>query len=101
VAAFTVPAYSGASPSQTLVQVNGNKVALIVAVPLLGAIAVFTNLVIRRRRRRPGVGIFTWVVIGMLGIFMVLGLATIGMFVAPVLVCLLVAAMRIQEAGTA
>ena len=36
LAAFTVPSYAG-SPSKTLVHVNGDKVALIIAVPLLGA----------------------------------------------------------------
>ena len=96
VAAFTVPAYSGPGPD-TVVQVNGGRVALIIALPLVGALVAIANIVFRRRFGHTGVGIFTWLIIGVLGVFVFLGMASVGMFVAPVPVCLLVAALRIQE----
>ncbi|MHB1209882.1 MAG: hypothetical protein ACYC1I_09285 [Acidimicrobiales bacterium] len=98
VAAFTVSAYSGTVP-QTLVQANGRKVILIVAIPLVGALLAIGTIVVRAWRARSGVGIITWLIIGVLGVLTVLGLLTIGPFIAPVPVCLLLAALRIQEAG--
>ena len=100
VAAFTVSAYNG-SVSQTLVQVNGGKVVAVVAVPLVGALVAISSIVVRHRHARRGVGVVTWLVIGVLGVFTLLGMLTIGPFVAPVPVCLLVAALRIQETGRA
>lgn len=98
VAAFTVSAYNG-TVSQTLVQANGDKVIAIIAIPLVGALAAVGTIVVRRRHARRGVGVVTWLVIGVLGVFALLGMLTIGPFVAPVPVCLLVAALRIQETG--
>ncbi len=98
VAAFTVSAYTG-TVSQTLVQANGEKVVFIVAIPLVGALLAIWTIAARLRHARTGVGIFTWLVVGVLGAFALLGMLTIGPFVAPVPVCLLVAALRIQEAG--
>lgn len=100
VAAFTVSAYDG-TVSQTLVQANGGKVIFIVAIPLVGAFLAIWTIVARLSHARSGVGILTWLVIGVLGMFALLGLLTIGPFVAPVPVCLLVAALRIQEIGRA
>ena len=100
VAAFTVPAYTG-SVTQTVVQANGGKVVAIVAVPLVGALVAISSIVVRRRHARRGVGVVTWLVIGVLGVFTLLGMLTIGPFIAPVPVCLLVAALRIQETGRA
>lgn len=98
VAAFTVSAYNG-TVSQTLVQANGRKVIFIVAIPLVGALLAIWTIVARVGHARNGVGIFTWLVIGVLGAFALLGMLTIGPFVAPVPVCLLVAALRVQEAS--
>jgi hypothetical protein len=100
VAAFTVPAYSG-TISQTLVQANGGKVIFIVSIPLVGALLSITTIVVRRRHGRRGVGVFTWLVIGALGAFAMLGLLTIGPFIAPVPIFLLVAVLRIQGAERA
>ncbi len=100
VAAFTVSAYNGSS-SQTLVQVNGARVVVIVALPLVGALLAIGTIVVRVRRGRRGVGIATWLVVGVLGALTLAGLLTIGPFVAPVPVCLLVAVLRIQETGRA
>jgi vacuolar-type H+-ATPase subunit I/STV1 len=100
VAAFTVSAYNG-TISQTLVQANGGKVVFIVAVPLAGALLAIWTIVDRRKHARSGVGVVTWLVIGALGAFALLGMLTIGPFVAPVPVCLLVAALRVKEAARA
>ncbi len=98
VAAFTVSAYNG-TISQTLVQANGGKVIVIVSIPLLGALLVIGTILVRLRRARVGVGTFTWLVIGVLGAFTFLGMLTIGPFVAPVPICLMMAALRIKESG--
>ena len=99
-AAYTVPAYNG-TVSETLVQVNGGKVVFIVAIPLVGALLAIWTIVTRLRHARRGVGIFTWLIVGVLGAFAMLGMLTIGPFIAPVPICLLMAAIRIQEAGRA
>lgn len=100
VAALTVPVYNG-TISETLVQVNGTKVVAIVAIPLVGALLAVSTIVVRLGHVRSGVGILTWLVIGVLGVFTLLGMLTIGPFVAPVPICLLIGALRIQEAGRA
>ncbi len=100
VAAYALPVYRGSAP-QTLVQVNGGKVILIVAVPLVGALLAIGTIVVRLGHARDGVGVFTWLVLGVLGAFTLLGILTIGVFVAPVTVCLLIATLRIQEAARA
>ena len=100
IAAFTVSTYNG-TVSQTLVQVNGGKVIFIVAIPLAGALLAIGSILVRLENGRTGVGTFTWLVIGVLGAFTFLGMLTIGPFVAPVPVCLLMAAVRIKDAGRA
>jgi uncharacterized membrane protein len=100
VAAFTVSAYNG-TVSETLVQANGGKVIFIVAIPLVGALLAIGSILVRVGHARTGVGTFTWLVIGVLGSFSFLGMFTIGPFVAPVPVCLLMAAVRIKDAGRA
>ena len=98
VAACTVSAYNG-TISQTLVQANGKRAIVIVAIPLVGALLAIAAIVARLGHARSGVGIVAWLVIGVLGALALVGVLTIGPFVAPVPVCLLVAALRIQEAG--
>ncbi len=100
VASLTVSAYNG-TVSQTLVQANGRKIIFIVAIPLVGALIAIAAILVRLRHARAGVGTFTWLVICVLGAFTFLGMFTIGPFVAPVPVCLLMAAVRIKEAGRA
>lgn len=98
VAAFTVKAYDG-TVSQTLVQVNGGQVAYIVSLPLAGALAAIWSIVARQSHGRSGVGIFTWLIVGALFALTFVGVLTIGPFIAPVPICLLVAILRIQETG--
>jgi hypothetical protein len=100
VTAFTVSAYTG-TVSQTLVQANGGKVIFIVAIPLVGALLVIWTIVARLGHARRGVGVLTWLVVGVLSALAMLGMLTIGPFIAPVPICLLVAALRIKEVGGA
>lgn len=98
VGAFTVSAFNG-TISQTLVQANGDKVISIVVIPLVGALLAVGTIMARLRHDRRGVSIFTWVLVGVLAAFALVGMLTIGPFAAPVPICMLVAALRIQEAG--
>jgi hypothetical protein len=96
VAAETVPFYSGTN-SLTLVQANGVKALYIVGAPLVGTLIVISNILIRRRDVRSGVSVVTWLIIGALGTVALLGMLTVGPFILPVPVCLLVAALRVHE----
>ena len=95
--ATRLPRFGSADPGSG----ERGKVILIVAVPLVGALLAIGTIVVRLGRARDGVGVFTWLVLGVLGAFTLLGILTIGVFVAPVTVCLLIATLRIQEAARA
>jgi hypothetical protein len=107
-AAVVVPAYSSAGVSSsgavsygsaTLVGVNGWGVLLVVSVPLVAAAMVGGAL--WRRRRRPGAGVLAWTIAGLLAVFNVLALASIGVFVIPVTACLFAAcASHDRQRGT-
>jgi hypothetical protein len=97
-AAVVVPVYSSAGVSSsgavshglaTLVGVNGWGVLLVVGVPLVTTAMVGGAL--WRRGPRQGAGIPAWTIAGLLAVFNVLALASIGMFVIPVTACLFVA----------
>ena len=94
--AFIIPTYAG-STSETLVQANGKGVVVVISLPLIFALVASSNMALRRHYGRSGVGTFTWVIIGLLGALVFVGALTIGMFVAPVPICLLMAALRIKE----
>ena len=105
VAAFTFPAYGTASSSgsvdangnltsseeitgtATLVGVNGLYAALLVSIPLAVTAVVALLLRIGVRPAR----VVAWVLVGLLGVFTVLGLMSIGLFILPVTVALVVA----------
>jgi hypothetical protein len=105
VAAFTFPAYGTSSSSAsldangnltngaeitgtaTLVGVNGLYAALLVCIPLAVTAAVALLLRIGVRPAR----VAAWVLVGLLGAFTVLGLMSIGLFILPVTVALVVA----------
>ena len=98
IAAFVAPVYhsSGVSTtgamtdgSATLVAVNGWRALLVAAAPLAAALA--TGGVLWRRAGRPGGGFIAWTVVGLLGVFNVLAMASIGVFVLPVTIALIVA----------
>ena len=98
IGALVAPVYhtSGASSSgtvtggsATLVGVNGWGVLLVVAAPLVAALVI--GGVLWRRAGHPGAGIFGWTVVGLLSAFNVLAMASIGVFVLPVTVALIIA----------
>jgi uncharacterized membrane protein len=79
VAAFTVSLYSGTT-SQTLVQANGEKVIMIVALPLVGALLAIGTIIARLGHGGRGVSIFMWLIVAVLGVLALLGMLTIGPF---------------------
>jgi len=96
--AVVVPVYSssGASSpgsvtysSATLVGVNGWGVLLASAVPLVATLVVGGAL--WWRGSRPGAGVLAWTIAGLLAVFNVLALLSIGVFVVPATACLFVA----------
>lgn len=100
VAAVTLPAYQGTtvsstgeshSTTSTLVGENGAGVLLVVAIPLAAVLVVSTLQWWRRHRGRPGAGPLAWTVVGVLGAFTFLAMMTIGIFIVPVVVLLVVA----------
>jgi len=118
VAAFVLPVYGSAittssgtpatvSPetvahaSQTLVEVNGPFAAVEMAVPLAATLVVALAFRSGVYRVRMLVG---WTATGLLAVFNVLGMLTIGVFVLPVTVALVVACLlagrTAQTAGT-
>jgi len=105
VGAATLPAYKRVSAaysstvagplattesSATLVEENGAGVLAFVAIPLVISGAIALALWRRQRVGRPGAGPFAWTVCGILLIFCLLAMLTIGVFVVPVAVALVV-----------
>lgn len=104
VAGSLVPAYSSSATartsggvttvstaSSTLVQVNGVRVVALLALPLLAVVIVAGLLRRRRSHARSGAGAPAWVVTGLLGAVSIVGALSIGLFVAPVALLLVVA----------
>ena len=97
-AAVLVPVYASVGVSSagavshgsaTLVGVNGWRVLLVVGVPLVATAMVGGAL--WRRGPRQGAGALAWMIAGLLVVFNVLALASIGLFVIPVTAGLVVA----------
>jgi len=90
VAGIYVKSYSSSSgPSRTLIQENGLKVLAPLSFPLVAVIVVALALRHRRQARRRGAGALVWTVFGLLGLFVVLGVFTIGPFIAPIAILVL------------
>jgi hypothetical protein len=98
IAALLVPVYqsSGVSSSgavtdgsATLVGVNGWGVLLAAGTPL--AAAVVTGCALWRRTGRQGAGVLAWTVTGLLAVFNILAMLSIGVFVIPVTAALAIA----------
>ncbi len=96
VAAFVAPAYSvdsgpgGQQTTTTLVDENGMGVLIVVSIPAV--IAAIVWAVLHRRRRTGRSARAAWVLVGVLGAFSVLSLASIGIFILPVVAMLALAA---------
>ena len=84
VAALYAPEYG----STTLVQENGSGVLIPVGIPAVISAAVW--LALWRRCTRGGAvsGVVAWTCVSLLGIFCLIALASIGLFVIPVAVLL-------------
>jgi hypothetical protein len=73
----------------TLVGVNGWGVLLVAGAPLAAAVA--TGFALWRHRGRPGAGVLAWAVTGLLACVNLLAMLSIGVFVLPVTLALVVA----------
>ena len=99
IAAVTVPVSSGSTvgasgvveSSATLVEENGDGVLAIVAIPLVVSLGVALALVYRYQTSRPGPGVVAPVLTGLVLILCLLGMLTIGVFMVPVAISLVVA----------
>jgi hypothetical protein len=101
VAALVWPAYSSSTTSgdtvtlghSTLVQVNGARALVLMAVPLVLS-GVVLSAIRLRRAGVPFTGAVAWVAIGVLAIEALVGIMTIGLLIAPVPILLALAARR-------
>jgi amino acid permease len=84
VAALLAPAYGSA----TLVDENGTRVLVVIAVPAVISAAVWLALRRKCTRGGPVSGVVAWTCVSLLAVFCLLALASIGMFVMPVAVLL-------------
>ena len=96
-ASFLVTSYSSSNgPGLTLIQENGLKVLAILLIPFVGVVIVALALWRRRRLEIPGVGVLVWIVFGLLMLLVILGALTIGPFIAPVAVFVVLAITRVN-----
>ena len=97
LAGFFVNSYSSSNgPGLTLVQENGLKVLAPLLIPFVGVVIVALALWHRRHNQKRGVGVLVWIVFGLLALLVVLGAFTIGPFIVPVAVFVLVAITRVN-----
>ena len=96
-AGFFVNRYSSTNGlGLTLVQENGLKVLAPLLIPFVGVVIVALALWHRRHNQKRGVGVLVWIVFGLLALLVVLGAFTIGPFIVPVAVFVLVAITRVK-----
>jgi phosphoglycerol transferase MdoB-like AlkP superfamily enzyme len=96
-AGFLVTSYSSSNgPGLTLIQENGLKVLAILLIPFVGVVIVALALWRRRRLQIPGAGVLVWIVFGLLMLLVLLGALTIGPFIAPVAVFVVLAITRVN-----
>jgi hypothetical protein len=101
VVALLAPVYSTASTSETdgvtlthstLVQVNGARALVLMAIPALAALVVLWALRVRHAGARWG-GPVAWAAVSVLGAEALIGILSIGVFILPAVI-LLGAAVR-------
>ena len=96
-AGFLVNSYSSSNgPGRTLIQENGLKVLMPLSVPFVGVAIIALALWRRRRTQRRRIGVLVWIVFGLLALLVMLGAFTIGPFIAPVVVFVVLAITRVQ-----
>jgi hypothetical protein len=76
---------------------NGAGVVAVVSIPLVLVAALTLQVVVRARRGRGGPGALGWAIAILAGIFTLLGMLTIGIFVIPVTALMFVACDRLQH----
>jgi hypothetical protein len=100
VAGFIAPTYSSLSTSSTgevshasatLVGENGLDGVFVLSVPLILTVAVWLALRLHAKRRAMGVA---WLLAGLLALFNLAAMMTIGLYIIPVTICLLYACSR-------
>jgi hypothetical protein len=108
LAALVWPAYSTGETSAdgvtlghaTLVQVNGTRALVLMAIPLAISGVVLAAIRMRRAGARWA-GPVAWTAIGVLTIECLVGIMTIGLFILPVPILLAAATRRASGAGAA
>jgi hypothetical protein len=106
VAAVALPVESSTSVSvngitlthSTLVQENGVRALVLAAIPLLASLAVAAAMVYRRRRSAPWSRPLAWGAIGLLALEALVGILTIGAFIVPVVILLILAVRLVPTA---
>lgn len=107
VGAFVVPVYRGTSTSvpcpgcppvettesRTLVEVNGLGVLVPVAAPLFAALTVGTLLLLRGATGSTMASLGAWLAILVLGVFAAIAMFSIGRYVVPSVLLLVLAAL--------
>jgi hypothetical protein len=96
LAALLVPAYDASSSSsqgltltrQTLTQRHGAGALILVAIPLIVSIVVAVAMYSKHRGAPAWNAPLAWVAVGLLGAETLLGILTIGGFIAPVVILL-------------
>jgi len=78
-------------PGLTIIQENGDKALIPLSIPLVIVLIVAALMLRRQRRGRVLVGPAAWTGAVLMGILTFLGLFSIGLFILPVTVLLLVA----------
>lgn len=112
-ASFFIQSYSSGTPTvtagdpnsaatttttgATLVQENGLKVLVPMLIPLVCVALIALCLWDRERRRRKGAGVLAWALLGLVTVVCLLGVLTIGPFLAPIAFFLFAATMRVHD----
>jgi hypothetical protein len=76
----------------TLVQQNGSKILIPVGLPLVLTLCVVFLIWSRYRHHRPLVRIGVWICVGLLLALSILGILSVGLFILPVTVFVVLAA---------
>jgi peptidoglycan/LPS O-acetylase OafA/YrhL len=96
-AGFFVASYSSTNgPGLTLIQENGIHVLAVSLIPFVGVVIIALALSRRQRLQKPGVGVLVWIVFGLLAMLVVLGALSIGPFISPVAVFVVLAITRVK-----
>lgn len=82
--AYFAPLYSSTNSSSTLVDENGLRAVILMSVPFVAVLVVAAALHYRWERSKPGAGVLAWAIVVLLGLFNLVGMMSIGVFILPV-----------------